>query len=91
MDDNITVLANIPVKKKAKIISIHPRHHGGYHRGHHKGHNFNRRMCAMGIREGQIVEVLSKQPFFGPLTIKAGNCSFTIGRGMANKIIVEKI
>ena len=45
----------------------------------------------MGIREGQIIEVISKQPFLGPLTIQVGKCKMTIGREMAHKILVEEI
>jgi ferrous iron transport protein A len=48
-------------------------------------------MCAMSLIEGKIVEVVSKQPFRGPLTISIGNCKMTIGRGMAHKIFVEEL
>jgi len=65
------------MKTKARIVSVHG------------GHQFNRKMCIMNIREGQIVEVVSKQPFRGPLTIKVGNSELTMGRGMAQRIIVE--
>ena len=71
------ILAHLPVKTKARIISIH------------RGHHFHHRMTVMGLREGQIIEVLSKQPFMGPLTIAIGNSKMTIGRGMAHKIEVE--
>ena len=73
------VLAHIPLKKKYRISDIH----GGRH--------FHRRLCIMGIRIGQEIEVVTKQPFRGPLTIKIGNCTMTIGRGMAHRILVEEI
>lgn len=73
------VLAHLPLRKKAKIIEIH----GGRHM-HHK-------MNVMGIREGQTIEIVSKQPFRGPLTIAIGNCKMTIGRGMAHKIFVDEL
>ena len=79
MDRLTTDLAHLPKKKKARIISIN----GGRH--------FNQRMCVMNLRVGQIVEVVSKQPLRGPLTIAVGNCKMTIGRGMAYKIHVEEI
>lgn len=79
MEKNTTLLVNLPMKTKAKIVSIHG------------GHHFNRKMCIMNIREGQIVEVVSKQPLRGPLTIKIGNCKLTMGRGMAHRIKVEII
>ena len=95
MEKKVTVLAQLPIKKKARIISLHATHHGGRHggpnRGHHGGHHFNQKMCVMGIREGQIVEVISRQPFLGPLTISIGKCKMTIGRGMAYKIVVEEL
>jgi len=73
------ILANLPTKRKARIVSIHG------------GHHFNHKMCIMNLRVGQIVEVVSRQPFMGPLTISVGNCKMTIGRGMAHKIFVEEI
>ena len=79
MGKNVIPLSNLPKKKKAKIVKIH------------RGRHFHRRMCVMGIREGQIVEVVSKQPLMGPLTISAGKCQMTIGRGMAHKILVEEL
>jgi len=72
-----TLLVHLPEKKKAKIIEIHG--------GHHMYHRLN----VMGLREGQIIEVVSKQPFMGPLTITTGKNKMTIGRGMAHKIFVE--
>jgi len=74
-----TLLAHLRTGKKAKIVSING------------GGNFLRKMCVMGLREGQTIEVVSRQPFMGPMTISFGNCKITIGRGMAHKIIVEEI
>lgn len=65
--------------KEAKIINI---------RG---GLGFQRKLRVMGIRKGKRVKVLSRQPFRGPLTIQIGKCDMTIGRGMAQKIIVEEL
>ena len=55
------------------------------------GRGFQRRLNVLGIREGQLVRILSKQPLMGPLTISVGNIQMTIGRGMAHKIIVEEL
>lgn len=79
MDGKIKPLINLPQKKKAKIVLIQ----GGL--------QFSSRMCAMGLIKGQTIEVVSKQPFRGPLTISTGNCKMTIGRGMAYKIYVEEL
>jgi len=92
-------LAHLPKGKTGRILHIHGRgargHHGRYQGGHHERpqmeHCFHRRLNALGIREGQIVKVVSKQPLMGPLTVSIGNCQMTIGRGMAHKILVEEL
>ncbi len=65
--------------KKAKIISLEG------------GQGFQRKLRVMGIREGQTITIISKQPFRGPITVKIGTCQTTLGRGMANKILVEEL
>ena len=72
-------LANLNSDQTAKITSIDG------------GHVFKRRMQVLGIREGQTLKVLSKQPLRGPLTISVGTCQMTLGRGMADKIMVEEL
>jgi len=79
MHNNIKKLSDLPIKRKAKIIDIH------------RGRTFHRRMQVMGLRIGQIVEVISRQPLMGPLTIAVGKSKMTIGRGVAHKILVEEI
>lgn len=79
MIEQTTTLVHLKPGKKAKIVALR----GGQH--------FNRKMCTMGLRVGQTVEIVTRQPFRGPLTISIGNCKMTIGRGMAHKIIVEEI
>jgi len=79
MHKNIKRLSEIPVKTKAKIVEIH------------RGRHFHRRMGVMGLRIGQTVEVISKQPLMGPITLSVGKSNVTIGRGMAHKILVEEL
>ena len=55
------------------------------------GHVFKEKLQVMGIRVGQNISVVSKQPFRGPLTIKINGRELTLGRGMAKKIMVEVI
>jgi ferrous iron transport protein A len=55
------------------------------------GHGLIRRLKVLGIREGQIVRIISKQPLKGPITITTGSTQMTIGRGMASKIFVEEL
>jgi len=70
-------LTLLPIRRKALIVSLQG------------GHGFQRKLRVMGIREKQAIEVVSKQPFRGPLTIAIGSCQMTLGRGMAQKILVE--
>jgi Fe2+ transport system protein FeoA len=87
MNDNVIPLALLKKGKTGRIINIYRGHHGGYH----GGHGFHKRLNVLGIREGQLVRVVSKQPWMGPLTISVGNCQMTIGRGIAHKILVEEL
>ena len=79
MDEKQRLLTYLSINKKARIISLDG------------GQGFQRKLRVMGIREGQTITIISKQPFKGPITIKIGSCQTTLGRGMANKILVEEI
>ena len=43
----------------------------------------------MNIRPDTIVEVISQQPWYGPITVNVGTSTQTIGRGLAQKIECE--
>ena len=75
----ITLLAHLNQSRKARIVEIK----GGV--------NFQRKMCTMGLREGSILRIVTKQPLRGPITIAVGNCHMTMGMGMAHKIVVEEL
>ena len=53
------------------------------------GFGFKRKISSLGIRVGKQIRIISTQPFRGPLVIKIDSMRVAIGRGMANKIIVE--
>ena len=72
-------LIELKINQRAKIVNIQG------------GAGFYRKLSVMGIREGQIIKIISKQPFRGPITFQIRNSSITIGRGMAYKIYVEEI
>lgn len=55
------------------------------------GHGFQRKMRVMGLREGKIVRVVTKQPLHGPITIEMAGSQVTIGMGMAKRILVEVV
>jgi len=79
MDQQNISLLNFPENKKAKIIGVD----GGV--------GFLRKLQVMGIRKGQEIKIVSKQPFRGPITILVCGSQMTLGRGMAKKIWVEVI
>ena len=79
MDKEQIPLTNLTFNQKAKIIKLD----GGV--------EFQRKLRVMGIREGQIIRIVTKQPLRGPLTVAIGGCQMTLGRGMALKILVEAI
>lgn len=53
------------------------------------GREFQRKISNLGVRIGKQVEVVSCQPFSGPMVIKIDSMRVAIGRGMASKVIVE--
>ena len=54
------------------------------------GYRAKHRLTIMGIVEGKEIEILAIQPV-GPYTIKVGKSEYSVGRGLFNKIITEKI
>ena len=75
-------------KKPIPLINLH-KHQTARIIDLQGGHQFQRRLHVMGIRKGQTIRVVSKQPFNGPLTVAVCGCQMTLGRGMAQKILVE--
>ena len=53
------------------------------------GYGLQRKLRTLGIREEKIVKMVARQPIQGPVVIEIDGRQTTIGRGMANKIIVE--
>ncbi len=54
-----------------------------------KGFGFRVKVFSLGIRIGKKIKVISLQPFRGPIVVKIDNTKIALGRGMAEKIIVE--
>ena len=79
MDKTPLTLADLPINTSVIITEING------------GKGFARRLFIMGLRKGQTVKILCKQPLRGPLTIHACGCQMTLGRGMAQKIHVDVI
>lgn len=53
------------------------------------GWGFQRKLRTLGIREGKPITVITSQPLGGPLVVEVEGRKITIGRGMAQKIVVE--
>ncbi len=59
-------------------------------KGFEGGYRLRVQLNNLGIHEGDEIEV-KKKGAFGPLLISVHNSNVAIGRGVASKIIVEKI
>lgn len=53
------------------------------------GFEFQRRLASLNIRVGKTIRKVAAQPFGGPVIVEIDKAKVTIGRGMANKIILE--
>ncbi len=79
VQEKIVSLIGLKKNSFAEIVEI-----GG-------GFGFRKRLNIMGIRKGEKIKVISRQPFSGPITIEVCGSQMTIGRGMAHKILVEEL
>lgn len=52
------------------------------------GHPFRERIGALGIREQKTVRLVAKHPFHGPVVVEIDGREITLGRGMAQHIII---
>jgi ferrous iron transport protein A len=53
------------------------------------GPGFQRRLRTMGIREGKVIRIVTSHPFGGPIVVLVGGRQTTIGRGIANRILID--
>jgi len=53
------------------------------------GRQFKSNLRTLGVREGKKIKLITCEPAGGPIVIKTGNTTVTLGRGMASKIIVK--
>jgi ferrous iron transport protein A len=79
MNKKIVNLSYLPKNTCAKVVEIQG------------GQVLRRKLNVLGIREGQTIEIISRQPLMGPITLSVGKCQMTLGRGMAHKIFVEEL
>ncbi|MHC1585258.1 MAG: FeoA family protein [Candidatus Syntropharchaeia archaeon] len=48
-----------------------------------------RHLRSLGIREGKVVRIMTKQPARGPIVVEVDGNQIAIGRGVAMKVLVE--
>lgn len=72
-------LSNTPLNEIVKIIAVEG------------GRGFQSKLRVMGIREGQKIKIISRQPLHGPITVAVNGSQMTLGRGMTQRIIVEEL
>jgi len=72
-------LKNFQNGEKGKIVKLE------------SGYTFRLKLRVMGIREGKVVKVITIQPFYGPIVVEIAGRQTTLGRGMAERILVERI
>ena len=54
-----------------------------------QGSSFQRKLRTMGIREGKKLKVVAIHPFAGPLVLEIEGREITLGRGIAQRIMVR--
>lgn len=67
----------------------HGRGHGFKH-GQVPGWGFEKRLMDMGLTPGTRVTVVRSCPFHGPVEVAVRGSRLALGRGMAERIFVEK-
>jgi len=68
-------------------VSSNPGEKGWKHGG---GYRCARRLMDMGLTPGTKIEVSKSAPFHGPIEVIVRGSRLALGRGMAERIIVEK-
>lgn len=77
-DKNIVTITSLHRGEKAKIMFV---------RG---GKGVIQRLCDLGLTHGTEVSLLREAPLHGPIQIRVRECKLIIGRGIAEKIFVQK-
>jgi len=89
MDSSGTEKKKVPLTvlrrgESGTVVSILPSHGG---RG--RGCGFVRRVMEMGLTPGTRITVVSSAPFHGPVEVVVRGSRLAVGRGVAERIIVE--
>ena len=77
-EKDIVAITSLQPNEKAKIVFV---------RG---GGGVTQRLCDLGLTHGTMVSVLREAPLHGPIEVCVRGCKLVIGRGIAEKIFVQK-
>ena len=75
---NETTLALLNQGDKATVVALQG------------GCGFQHRVRSVGLKEGKLLRVVARHHFSGPLVVEIERRHITIGRGMAQKIVVVR-
>lgn len=56
---------------------------------HSIGENIKPKLCGMGIRDGKLLRMDTKQPIKGPVVITVDQSTTSLGFGLAQQIFIE--
>ncbi|HIH98397.1 MAG TPA: ferrous iron transport protein A [Thermoplasmata archaeon] len=70
-------LANLGPRQKGTIIQIIG------------GRGMQSHLRTIGVREGKLVRIVTKQPARGPIVLEIDGNRIAMGRGMAMRVLVE--
>ena len=76
---NDETLAQLKPGEQAAIISLQG------------GGGMQHRLRSVGVKEGKLLRVVARHHFSGPLVVEVERHHITIGRGMAQKIVVARV
>jgi len=78
MNNNLMPLSMLSIGEKAELVDVHG------------GHGIRMRLASMGLNPGVIVEMV-QNAMPGPVILGVMDTRLAMGRGMAQKILVQKV
>lgn len=85
-ETGIIISTDLTLEHKGMCAHAERRKH---HRKHFMVARFCKRLSDLGLTPGTKVTVVKSAPFNGPLEVSVRGSRLAIGRGMANRILVD--
>ena len=85
---HLAILENCDINYSMQLLNVTPNAHAQIKKilG---GRNLKSKLTQLGLHVGDNVHVLRRAPFGGPLLVECNGREVALGRGVAEKIIVE--